>query len=205
MPTLSDFFQVVNGAVLRGNALDNQIPHATRRAIQFLEQNYNFRYMRRLITKNVTSEVLLDGDEGLLLKKVEFVRWDNCGAWQWIRQVDPDQVVSNEGLWPSGYLHFTETQSGGGLHQRLVFDAPFEAATDVELACYFFTKVDLLNPSDDTIWLVNNAENVLLARTMINLAPIMREPQIMQMYMTLFEAEIKTLVGADDALEQGNR
>lgn len=206
MTTLADFQTVVRGAVRRGTSLDVEIGTATRRAIEFIEKNFNLPYMRKKLTQSVTSSISITGDDGQYLKSVQFVRWqDSDGFWYWIRQIDPDQLVSNEGTTPSGYEHTIEADGLGALTHTLTFDAAFETATTVEVMIYRFTKVDLTNAGDSSIWLVNNAESALLARTMLNLAPIMREPQVMQMYQMLWQEEQKTLIGAADALEQGNR
>jgi hypothetical protein len=206
MPTLSDFFATVSDTALRGNALDGAIPGAVKRAIEFIERNYNLPYMRKLETKTVTDEIVIDGVLGQNLKSVQAVRWqDSDSVWQKIVQIDPDQLLSSDGLWPAGYEHLVETDSAGVTTHTLRFDSAFEEATEVEILAWQLTPIDLENPSVADVWLVNQAQDTLLARTMVNLAPVMREPQLMQMYQQLYMEGIKTLVGSTDALEQGNR
>jgi hypothetical protein len=206
MPTLGEFQTIVRGAVRRGNSLDAEIATATKRAVEFIEQNYNLPYMRKVLTDTVTDEFVIDGTDGQTLKSIQIVRWeDSAGAWRRIVQIDPDQLLSTDGDHPSGYEHIISSDTLGVLTHTLEFDAPFTEATEVEVLGFFKTVVNLTNPSDASIWLVNNAEGALLARTMINLAPIMREPQVMQMYNMLWQEEQKVLIGAADALEQGNR
>lgn len=205
MPTFADFQTSVREAVRRGNSLDIEIASASKRAVEFIERNYNLPYMRKVLTQNATDEVRITGEDGNYLKSVQYVRWANPCGWQRIVQIDPDQLLSAEGLWPAGYEHLVENAGVGNTEHVLKFDAPFETATDVEILIFRFTRIDLTNPSDANIWLVNNAEGALLARTMINMAPIMREPQVMQMYQMLWQEEQKTLIHAAHELEQGNR
>jgi hypothetical protein len=206
MPTLGEFQTIVRGAVRRGNSLDAEIATAAKRAVEFIEQNYNLPYMRKVLTDTVTDEFVIDGTDGQTLKSIQIVRWtDLGGVWRRIVQIDPDQLLSTGGEWPSGYEHIIASDTLGAVTHMLEFDAPFPEATEVEVLGFFKSVVNLTNPSDASIWLVNNAEGALLARTMINLAPIMREPQVMQMYNMLWQEEQKVLIGAADALEQGNR
>jgi hypothetical protein len=206
MPTLADFYTLVNQSALRGTALDAQIPGATSRAIEFIERNYNLPYMRRTTTKSVTNELVIDGDDGQNLKSIQIVRWqDDDSNWRRIVQIDPDQLLSSDAEWAAGYEHFINTTTAGVTTHTLRFDAAFTEATDVEVMFWKMTRIDLTNPSAADVWLVNNAQDTLLARTMVNLAPIMREPQLMQMYQQLYMEGVKTLVGSADALEQGNR
>ena len=206
MPTLSAFYTTVSQAALRGAALDAQIPGAVSRAVEFIERNYNLPYMRRTLTQSVVGEVLISGTDGNTLKSVQIVRWqDSDSRWRRIVQIDPDQLLSSDALQPAGYEHFIESDNGGNQTHRLRFDAAFQAATNVEVMFWAFSRLDLANPSAANIWLVNNAQDALLARTMYNLAPIMREPQLMQMYSMQFAEAVKTLTGSLHELEQGNR
>lgn len=204
--TITEFLDVVRAATLRGNALDSQIGYAFRQAVGFIERNYNFPYMRSIITQSVTTGVLLTGDEAKYLKAIQRVRWqDSSGNWQSIVQIDPDQLVSDEGDNPSGYEYFETTDSTGAKTVTLTFDVAFEDATTVELLCYSYTEVDLGNPGNQGIWLINHAEDALLHRTMINLAPVLRDATVLQMYQQLWMESSKTLIGAADSLEQGAR
>jgi hypothetical protein len=206
MATFADFQAIVRAAVRRGDSLNVEIASAAKRAIEFIEKNYNLPYMRRVLEQTVTNEAVISGADGNLLKSVQYVRWiDSCGTWHRIVQIDPDQLVSNNGVVASGYEHLIESDGVGNITHRLVFDAAFATPTDVEILIYRYSRIDLTNPSDADLWLVNNAEGALLARTMINLAPIMREPQVFQMYQQLWQEEQNTLQYAVHELEQGNR
>jgi hypothetical protein len=205
MSTFADFQTLVREAVRRGNSLDIEIASASKRAIEFIEKNYNLPYMRRVLTQTVTNEAVIDGADGNLLKSVQYVRWQNPCGWQRIVQIDPDQLLSAEGLWPAGYEHLISSDGVGNTTHTLRFDASFAEPTEVEILIYRYSSIDLTNPSDADLWLVNKAEGALLARAMINIAPIMREPQVFQMYQQLWQEEQKTLQHAVHELEQGNR
>lgn len=206
MASISDFLSTVRDATLRGSALDGQAAQAFVRAVEFIEQNYNLPYMRRTIEQSCTSEFTLTGDDAALLKMVQELRWFDTDSIKYqIRQVDPDQLLSREEGTPQGYEHFSTLDTSGAATVTLTFDTAFEEATTVTLLGYFYTKIDLTAPATQSVWLINRAQSALLARTMINLAPIMRDPTVLQMYMGLWQESIGTLIGAVSAQEQGNR
>lgn len=205
---ISEFLAIVRGATLRGTALDTQAGNAFKQAVRFIERNYSLPYMRRLVTvSGVTSAITLTAADAAQLKSIQRVRWfDSDSQERQIVQIDPDQLVSREpGNDPAGYEFFTSTSALGVVTTTLTLDVPFETATDVEILAYFYSTVDLTLPSDQSLWLLEHATDAVLSRTMINLAPIMRDPTVLQMYQALWQENIGTLIGAVSEAEQGAR
>ncbi len=204
--TITEFLAVVRNATLRGTALDTQAASAFRQAIRFIERNYDLPYMRRIITADCTSEFSLTGTDARLLKTIQQLRWfDSDALRKSIVQIDPYELKSRETGVPAGYEYFTETASDGSVTITLLFDTEFEETTEVELLGYFYSNIDLTSPGNSSLWLVENAEDAVLARTMINLAPIMRDSAVLQMYQALWQESIGTLIGAVSSLEQSAR
>jgi len=208
--TLSDFIAVVRSATLRGNALDAQIGPAIRRAVLFIESNYNMPYMRRKIDVAVavddTAVVLNDTThQAGRLKSIERVRFNDGGDWYYLKQVDSWQLVSNEAEAPVAFELTSTLSAAGATEVTLTFDSAWAEAQTLEIWGFWRTEIDLTNPSSAGIWLINNAEDVLLARTMMNMAPVMRDPQVLGMYQQLWMEGQQTLIAAVDAMEQGAR
>ena len=204
--TITEFLAVVRNATLRGNALDQQAANAFVQAVEFIEQNYDLPYMRRVITQSCTDSFVLTGDDAAQLKSIEELRWFDADSRKYrMKQISPDQLVSREAGTPQGFEYFTETTTAGATTVTLEFDTTFEETTNVSLLGFFYTKVDLTAPSVQNIWLINRAQSALLARTMINLAPIMRDPGVMQMYQALWQESVGVLIAAVSSLEQGSR
>lgn len=203
---ITEFLDMVNRSVRRGDSLNTEIATAFVSAVRFIERNWNFHYMRRTLTQTVTDSVSITGTDAATLKSIQQVRWqDDSGVWYPIVQVDPDQIVSDVANFPEGYLYSESTDDTGAKTITLTFDAPFAEATEVEVIAHFFTQIDLNSPGNSGIWLLNHAEDAVLHRTMINMAPIMRDMQLLQMYNLMWQESQKTLMGMAAELEQGNR
>lgn len=204
---ITEFLSDVRLATLRGTSLDAQAARAFVNAVRFIEQNYDLPYMRREVTESCTSAFVLTGVNAATLKTVQELRWfDGDGVKNRIHQIDPDQLVSrtlDDGA--RGYEFFTARDGGGNVTTTLQFDAAFTEATDVTLLGYFYSVVDLTAPSEQDNWLINNAHELVLARTMIGLAPIMRDPIVLQMYQQSWQENVGVLIGAASSLEQGSR
>ena len=197
----------MRGNTLRGNALDAQAARAFVRAVEFIEQNYSLPYMRRrLVPQACTTKYTLTGADAERLKSVEELRYfDGDGAKHRIQQVSPDEIVSNRQGISRGFEQFSSTDGGGVMTVELIFDAPFSPAQDVELQGFFYSTVDLSAPGDQSLWLINRAQSALMARTMINLAPVMRDTTVLQMYQALWQESIGALIGAVSEGEQAGR
>lgn len=203
MPTVAEFFDELRGAIKRGAALDADLPRAFISALRFIEQNYNLSYMRKVETASVTAgattlEILDEATRSLKsLYKLGYQAVD--GTWYYLRQVDPGEFKDNSGTAPAGYI-LTRLAD----RWVLTFDRSWPEARTLTLWRYDFT-VWVSDTSISSLWLVNNASQALLARCMIYLAPVMRDPQLMQMYNQLWLEAATVMIQADGELAQGNR
>lgn len=204
---VSDFFTTVSGAIRRGTALDAEIPGAFRQALQFIEQNYALPYMWKKSTLSVaaaTREFVWSGTDANSLRNIRNIRWLNTiGEWNHLKQVDELDFRSTEGT-PEGYIMMTEMDTGGVQSRRFEMDAAFDEATSLTISAYHFTRWNG-DQAVGNIWLINNAESAIMARTMINLSPHLRDPQVMQMYQALWAESLIVLRAAAAAEEEANR
>src|SRR5256885_11996107 len=87
---LDQFNTMVSDSLRRGNTLDSKIPLQTLLAVQFIERNYNFKYMEafRLIVIQQNERVLLM-PVGVNVKAWTFFRIINQdGSYSYINKVE---------------------------------------------------------------------------------------------------------------------
>lgn len=202
MPTIAGLHTLISETLNRGSRYDAYIPSRVRQAALWLERNYSFKYMERYVSFTATAT----GAEPRILpmpsavKKIDFIRfgpYDN--DWHYLTLVDPRDVIDTEpdengrpsGYWLDGMDH-------------IWMDAAPEEDMVGEMSYVQYTTW----PTDytQTNWLVTYGEDVLLARAMVHLAPVVRmSPLLVQEYNALLTDGLRTLVGADEEMRQANR
>lgn len=205
---VSTFFSQVSSVIRRGTTLDADIPAAFAGALQFIEQNYSLAYMRRVSTLAVSPLVrsfTWSGLNAASLKSIHQIRWlDDDSRWNRLIKVEELDFVDTSGPIPSGYIVNKEIAMDGTESQVFEMDSYFSEATELNITAYHFTKW-----TGDTaaanIWLLNNAQQLMLARTMINIAPIMRDGDLLSMYQASWQEHVATLIQWQDEEEQANR
>lgn len=189
------------------------IDAATTMAISFIENNYNLEYMKQFIPRTIPSTVL-EYPIGQDIKRIMCARIndpDNPGAdYIPLRQVDPEEIKNTPGV---------------GTVPTWFFLAPGGANPDVDgspIMIHFGTlgwpKIYLLElfvysrtsgwsglAADATHWLIDNALDWLTARTMVYLAPILRQPEILAIWKALEQESLQALLNANNELVQSAR
>jgi hypothetical protein len=204
--TVAQFFTTVRNAVARGASLDGSFPAALRTALRAVEDNYNLRYMRRMNTYSVAkgdTTLTIYGDVATTLKTIrDLYYFDSAGFRKPLAQINPEQQLTNTGDYPVGFIMTQVQQIDGTVQVTLTFDAPFDAARTLTMHSFNYTGW-----TGDTgaanLWLVNNAETLMLAGCMTYLAPIMRDTTLMQMYGAMYQKALGELLKAQDDLERG--
>lgn len=209
MPTVQEFFSTIRGVVRRGTALDSELPRVFRQSLRFIEQNYSLPYMRRRLYVTVAvddEDLLISGSDGNMLKSIKMVRYQSSdGEFHRVKQVEPGDISSTDSDGnPIGYELYSEPQADGTQAWRLRFDTSWKEAVTLEIVLHVFTDWSG-DEMAGNIWLLNHAEQALLARCMLNLAPIMRDVAVMQMYQQLWLEGVGVMIAAASELEQDNR
>lgn len=192
---LGDFHSVISNEANKGSSFSDVIPAKVRQAARWVERNATLKYMERFVEASLSDRCW--NFPTTRIKSIIFVRHllEN-GKYKQIIQVDPQQVVSidegiPDGFWIDGDDHFW-------------FDA-FPSEGNLELELLLVEYSDWPTDLTKTHWLIDNAEDLLIAQTMILLAPTAREPEWIGMYTKSRDEALRTLLLADEELRQSAR
>lgn len=191
---LQTFHSEVSRAIARGTAYDGRIPAYARMAARYIERNYTFQYMNVL----ATFEIDADASEPRLITLPEKMKKDTLvrlvledGCYQNLQKIDPHQQHELLTEVPTGYF-----LSGD---DRIWLAQVPEEDYDAEI---FYTRFTTWPTAvDATNWLLTNAEDVLLAQTMIYMAPLLRDPDAMKLWGEMLQMSMKSLLDSDFELE----
>lgn len=196
---LSELHTLVSSAVARGTTLDATIPNFVRMAARWIERNRTYKYMERFgdfafdTTADYPRRITFPTDR---VKRFNFLRGVNSdGSFQNQKQIDPQELNSIEEGMPKSFWM-------DGVNY-LVFDKTPDEDYAEEIAWEEYTAW----PTDDDSenWLLRNAEDLLLARTMMNLSPFLRDKKVADYWTELFQSSLITVNLADDELRAGSR
>lgn len=202
---LDGFHTLVADAAKRGSTLDSVIPGCVRRAAQWIEQNYTLAYMKRFVEFTISASAA--NPRVLPMpsrpKQIYFMRV--------VREAPGSQDVSKE----YSYLHMTDPSTlgelGVGAPQYYWLDA-FDyiwlnsiVEQDWKAEMYYAQYTDWPTDTTKEPWLVNNAEELLLAQSMLHLAPFMRDTATQQLWKGQRDLALKALIDSDYEFEYQNR
>lgn len=202
--TLGDFHDIVKAEANQGTRLDSYIPTAVRRAARFMEVNYSFLYMERF----QAAELDVSGSNPKFLpfpgdttKKINFVRYTQMAGsepnresnYVYLNRVDPIDIAVIESTGNPTAYWLTGDESGS---RFLVLDRV--PATNLDLEIHSVEYSTWPTNLSATHWLLENAEEAMLAKTMQRLARYAEEPEWMQFYAEPFEEGLRTVLMADE-------
>ena len=195
---LGDFKSLVRAEALRGNSLDALIPDAICAAVRWLELNGSYAHMKVIASGTLTtgsrSFTLPTDLRNIMLFRV----WKETtqeGDFQDLFLVHPRDITEIEEGLPNGYYL-------DGREAVLFDNTPDE---DYAYELQYFARSNF--PTEDTEthpWLEVGA-NVLLYQTMIQLAPLARAPEWLQLYQPMREEALRVFSIADDDLTESNQ
>lgn len=197
--TLGELHTLVSSSIARGTTLDAQIPAFVRMAARWLERNYTFKYMERF--RQFTFDTTATEPRRITMasgrvKKIEMARGVYTdGSFQKQKQIDPEELNSiQEGMPKSFWLDGVNC---------IVFDkTPDENYTE-EMKIIEYTSWPTATSAET--WLTVNAEDLLLARAMMHMAPFLRDPKVIQYWKELYSTSLQTVLNADQELRDGAR
>lgn len=196
MPTISEIESTIRSAVARGNTVDTEISDALRRAHKWIEDNYTFQYMQRFV-KFTLNEGLASIPLPSNPKHFEWIRTkpsftNDKRPLTYLVRIDPVEIKSTERGEPQGWW-----LDGNDF---IRFDREADQDYDLEMLYAQHTDFQNLGGSDAT-WLTENAEELLVAQTMLHLAPILRDPQLQEMWAPQRDRAIQGLLRAQEQME----
>jgi hypothetical protein len=197
---LGEFHAEIKASLARGDSLDAIIPGYTRRAALWMERNYTFQYMKQFLEVDI-DPTLASTPRYIELgpgapKAIPMFRWVlGDGTYMPLTKVDPLrldalEVSTPESYWLDGTRRIILSSTPGEvLHGELRIDryTPWPA----ELT---FTH-----------WLLDRAEDVMLAQTLIMMSIHLRDPRLRDNYKQMRDEGMLTLLNAEDELQYGNQ
>ena len=198
--SLSEFHTLVSDALGRGMSLDAVIPRRVQMTARWLERNYTFQYMRQLRLLDVDSaadDPHIVSLHDLEIKKIETLRvrtTDEDGSYLFsppLLQTKPADRSSRpfgqpESYWLNGV-------------SSLVFNSVPDEDLTIEGHFVLFTKWG--TATNWTHWLLDNATQLLLCRTLMALMPRTRDPALYQAHKAEFDLELNSFNTAEEDLQ----
>lgn len=194
--TLGEFHGIIRSLANRGATLDSAIPVYTRMAAALLEKNYSYLYMQ------VREKIELAPDPlahrlnlPVRYKETELLRLVNVpktGKYKYLIKIHPQDQIDDHAGTPSAYYFEAMTY--------IWLDCIIEAPFTLDHWFYRFTQWPTLD--DATPWLVTDAEEVLLAATMVELAPYARAPEWIETYAAILQSHNRALITAQENLKR---
>jgi hypothetical protein len=207
--TLADFHTNISSIINQGTRLDAFIPMVVRQAARTIEQDYSYLYMDRFV--EIVLDVSLSNPRFLTwpvqdgannMKRIQFIRYLGSGGsddeYTYLTKIDPEQVTEVTSDEPLGYW-LTGTPDGSGY---IVLDQVGDTDITFELMYTSFTNwpTTTAGYSSTTPWLVQNAELLLTAQTMLLFAPIAEEPDWLKTWQIPFQIAKTGLLNHDHEL-----
>lgn len=195
---LGEFHTEVESCLARGSSLTAVVPGYVRRAARWLERNYTFQYMKQFLDLYIDLDVASTPryiELGIgAPKKISFLRWRlSTGEYQNLERVEPEDLTALTTGTPDGFWL-------DGIRRLVLNKTPDENLTG-EL------RIDRYTPWPTQLtfqhWLLDQAEDVLLAQTLVLMAPRLRDPRMVQTYEKMRDEGLKTLLLAEDELQYG--
>ena len=175
-----------------GTTYDAYLPRALRNAIRGFERKLDFPYMRNQVgvglSEGDTTADLNDLVE-VDMNQFKTIKWwrleDDNGNFTYMNKVDPRDFASvdSSAIPPTSY--WIDLQEELVYFDREVND---DYSTTRSIAMVVeSTDPDTLVAGLASHWLFDNAEEALIAATVMNMSPRMREPEFLMLYKTQFD------------------
>ena len=203
--TLAEFHTQISEEINQGTRLDYLIPNYVRRAARLIEQDYTALYMERFA--QMALDVSVDNprflswpeENGLPnIKALDFIRYTTATNstdsldYVYLVMVEPTQIKSIETNVPQGYW-LTGSPDGSGY---IVLDQVPDENMTLEAKWKAYTQWPTSDYSS-TPYLVRNSEMLLLAQTMLLMAPIAEEPDWLTRYAEIWKMSKNSHINAD--------
>lgn len=197
---LGQFHTRVARALARGTSLDTSIPTWVEEAVQDLESNYDFQYMKRW------TEITVDPDAdqphiislyNTPVKEVSLLRYYNSDTERWVDIKGPknpqDRDTRPTGAPSSFWLN--------GVNGIVLDSTP-----DEELTLHAHLKVfSTWQPDQDTFehFLIDRYRKLLLSQTVLTANEELRDPRLAQVYELMNQRAWTQVKVAEEALQYG--
>lgn len=196
---LGEFTAEMKAIIRRGDSLDAVIPGFIRRAAFWLERNKTLNYMLRFgdleIDPSTTDTPRYIELDNTRIKSIPMLRWVNDdGEFLYVTKTDPRDVKLLEAGTPAFYWL-------SGVSTIVLSSTPDEVLTgELWVARYSAWPTN----DEATHWLLENAEDVLQARAMLNAAKYVRDMELASHWKSIFDEALIGLYAAEEELTWDN-
>lgn len=200
MTTLGEFHTDIADALGRSSSLSGVIPRRVKLAAQWIERNYTFQYMRQFSILEVLEAATypyIVSLAGLQVKGIDVIRRRQVGTEGTyvfdppLKRVKPDArsdrpVGNPESYWLNG-------------RSSIILNSIPDEDMTFEMHSANFTSWG--SADGWTHWLLDNAYQLLLARTLMMMAPRLRDPKLWDTYKAEFDLEIQTFNVSEEEIQ----
>lgn len=197
---LGDFHTMVRNECNKGTKPNTRIVSATRQAARWMERNYTLRYMRRFVsfTLDVDNVYPRAVAQPARIKSIQMLRYslpdgDDTKFYK-LFKIDPRDVTAVKDDYPTSYWLDGD--------EWIWFDN--QPDDDLPLEMIFSQYTNWPTSDSEEPWLLANAEDAMLAKTMQLMAPYLRENSFLQTYKPMLDEGIRTLLLADEEFDWEN-
>jgi hypothetical protein len=188
--SIATFEARVSRAIKRGKVYDNDIPAYAKDAVKTLEKGHNWKHM--WTEEDVALATGVNYREIDLLKSCQWIKLKtDDGVYHPVKKVSPIQLWALEEGSPGGYWMSDLT--------TVQFDRTPNSDLTLRYGYYLYSEYD-----DDLPWL-NLDEGLLMAQTMLEMAPLLKNPAFVSMYSPIVAAKLELLVTAEVEAEYGGQ
>jgi hypothetical protein len=195
---LGEFHNEISSIIGRGSQYNTAIPAWTRRACRWLERNYTLQYMKQFVS--VTIDLAVASTPRYIelgsapLKSIKMFRWIVNEEYFNLKMIDPEDLDRLEVGQPRQYWL-------DGV-RRIVLDKTPDENLEGELQLIRYSSW----PTELTAghYLLDAAEDVLMAQTLIMAAPVLRDPKLISTWTQVRDEGLNTLTRSDDELQHAN-
>lgn len=170
----------------------SRIVSATRQAVRWMERNNNFFYMRVAQSVDVPvggQMIFSPRTKRIDIFKILLETVDDEDRYKILpRKRDYDFEIESEGE-PEFYVQRSP-------YLAYAYPKPIREYDGLAIG-YMYTDWDAL-ATTATHWLIDNGEDALLARTLLYLAPILKDREMVVDYREMLQESLVTLLNADD-------
>lgn len=190
--SMASFNQRVSRAINRGNVFDSDIPEYARDAVKTLEQLHSWHHMwteEEVVLALGASTRTINN-----LKNCRFIKRKlGNGTYIPLKKITSDQLlrIDNDPLLAPGAFWVT----GQDALKTINFDAIAPVAITLRYKYAQFSDYD-----DSLAWF-DLSENLLLAQTILEMGPILKDDKLAQRYGPIAEAKVTVLKDAQSEAE----
>lgn len=175
---LAEMTSIISAELRRGTSLDSLIPTRIRMAGRRIERAFDLEYMR----KYKDDQVVTQSDPGFSwptgFKHETFVRYTlETGEYQYLVRVHPEDVTQVLDSPTEEISAYWSDDIAGVLFDNL-------APRDLTVEFGYFAYTDPW-PTEGAHWLFSNAEDLILAETMLLFSGHIRDTKVLQLYSSL--------------------